>query len=1017
MNRYETMLRASVALVALTAGSTAALAQPVVPSQTTPVTAVSSQEIVITGSRIRRDPLNQNAPVVFVDKTAIDKTGLSAVADVLQRIPSAAGGLNTKVNASGNLGNPPDGGGVGAGSATIDLRYLGSNRTLVLVDGLRFVNGTSASGIPGSVDLNTIPVNMIDRIEVLQAGASPLYGSDAIAGVVNVITVQQQRGLRASAQFGTFRQGDGHTQDYQASYGLQAARTSVVFGASYAKQEPVYSRDRTISQFPNPGQTSCLNGGGGCSSASANGRFDTRTNAGPIPGTPFGNFTISNPPDSTPTLAELRGFTTADRFNFAPFQYILTPSKRYGGWISVKQELSDAVNLRIRGLYNHRDSENKAAFEPLFIGPDAGNGAGSRFDTLSIDVTNPYNPFGVTLESGLNANGTLNGRTQNYSFIGRRLIEAGQRDFHQTVNTYSLGATLDGSFHLGTQQWYWDVNSTFGINQARQSFTGNVRADRVAQAVGPLSACTAPCVPLNLFGGAGSITPAMLEWIGFTEHDKSDQHLFDQTANVSGSIAELPAGPVEVAFGYEHRYQSASFTPDPIVSAGLGADIPAQPARGHYNVNEVYGEMRVPILKDTPFFYSLEANGAVRYSHYSTSGGSTTYTVNGLWKPVHDLLLRGAYSTGFRAPTLGELFGGRSRFDLPVTDPCSNQAGNPWQTNPTARANCIFNGVPASGSYAEDPGQLPVITQGNRNLKPETSRSLNLGAVYSPSWVRGGFASALSVEADYHDIRVKNAIGGLDPNLTLQNCALARVNCNLVIRTVNGFVNEIDATLQNLASIHTRSIDANLTYRSPDTQMGRFGLTANAAWLLKYVIVQENGSLGQFILNRRGTERGSPDQAYPKFKGNATLDWTLGGFNASVTGRYIHSVNEIDQFTYALANRLASRFYVDAQLNWTPPVMDHRITLTVGGNNLTDKDPPGCFTCSINNFDPTSYDVPGPFYYGRISYKMGSSYAAPPAYLPPPPPPPPPAAEPLPPPPPPAPPPPPPPAQRGERGN
>ncbi|MEA3079604.1 MAG: iron complex outerrane recepter protein, partial [Sphingomonadales bacterium] len=323
MKRFETILRAGVALGAIAAGSSPAAAQLIQSAQTTPVTTVGSQEIVITGSRIRRDPLDQNAPVVFVDKNAIDKTGLSAVADVLQRVPSAAGGLNTKVNASGNLGNPPDGGGVGAGSATIDLRYLGSNRTLVLVDGLRFVNGTSASGIPGSVDLNTIPINMIERIEVLQAGASPLYGSDAIAGVVNIITVQQQRGLRASAQFGTFRQGDGHTQDYQASYGIQASRTSIVFGGNYAKQGPVFSRDRTISQFPNPGQTSCLNGGGGCSSAAANGRFDTRTNAGPIPGTPFGNFTISNPPDSTPTLAELRGFTTADRFNFAPYQYIL----------------------------------------------------------------------------------------------------------------------------------------------------------------------------------------------------------------------------------------------------------------------------------------------------------------------------------------------------------------------------------------------------------------------------------------------------------------------------------------------------------------------------------------------------------------------------------------------------------------------------------------------------------------------------------------------------------------------
>ena len=362
------------------------------------------------------------------------------------------------------------------------------------------------------------------------------------------------------------------------------------------------------------------------------------------------------------------------------------------------------------------------------------------------------------------------------------------------------------------------------------------------------------------------------------------------------------------------------------------------------------------------------------------------------------------------------MFGGRSRYDLPVTDPCSNQAGNPWQTNATAQANCISNGVPASGSYAEDPGQLPVITQGNRNLKPETSKSVNFGAVYSPEWVRSGFASAFSVEADYHDIKVKNAIGGLDPNLTLQNCALARVNCDLVIRTANGFVNEIDATLQNLASIHTRSIDANLSYRSPQTQIGKIGLTANGSWLLKYVIVQANGGLGNFVLDRRGTERGSPDQAYPKFKGNATVDWSLGGFAASVTGRYIKSVHEINQFTYQPANLLASRFYIDAQINWTPPVLDRRMMLTVGGNNLTDKDPPGCFTCSINNFDPTTYDVPGQFFYGRISFKMGSSHEAAPTYIPPAPPPPPPAAEPaLPQAPPP--PPPPPPAAGGERGN
>jgi iron complex outermembrane receptor protein len=221
------------------------------------------------------------------------KTGLSAVADVLQRLPSAGGGLNAKVNNSGNLGNPPDGGGVGAGSAEIDLRYLSAKRTLVLVDGLRFVNATSASGIPATVDLNAIPANMISRIEVLQAGASPLYGSDAIAGVVNVITVGQQNGLRASAQYGGYLgDGDGETLDLSASYGINLETTKIVLGVSYVKQKPVRSGDRDISLFPNPGQSACTDPIGGCSSATAGGRFLTFN----------GSQTISNPPDFTPTF-------------------------------------------------------------------------------------------------------------------------------------------------------------------------------------------------------------------------------------------------------------------------------------------------------------------------------------------------------------------------------------------------------------------------------------------------------------------------------------------------------------------------------------------------------------------------------------------------------------------------------------------------------------------------------------------------------------------------------------------
>ena len=558
-----------------------------------PATATADgEDIIVTGSRIRRDPLNQDSPVTTLDRAALDQTGLSSIADILQRLPSAAGGLNTKVNNSGNIGNPPDGGGVGAGSANIDLRYLGAKRTLVLVDGLRFVNGASASGIPSTVDLNTIPANMIERIEVLQSGQSPLYGSDALAGVVNIITKSSQKGLQASAQFGTFRQGDGHTQDYNASYGINGATTNIVFGASYVKQEAVRTSNRAISQFPNPGQTSCTDPIGGCSSAPLLGRYDVNgqslTLRAPV---------IGRRPVYDPTLAtgDFTNFTSAARFNFSPFNYFLTPSERYGGFVNIKQELSSSVNLRVKAVYSHRTSQNQAAFLPLFIGPDAGNG--NLLDTITIDASNPYNPFG-TLSAG-----NPGDPPANYSTVRRRLVEAGQRTYTQDVNTMSITGGLDGSFTVGAHKWYWDASAVIGFNDAKQSFTGNVNAANLARALGPVSNCTGACVPVNIFGGAGSITPDQLAYITYTERNRSAQELQDYTANLSGDLFELPAGPVGFAVGYEHRYQKGSFDPDPITAAGLSSDIPSLPAVGSYTSNEVYGELRVPVLKQTPFFY------------------------------------------------------------------------------------------------------------------------------------------------------------------------------------------------------------------------------------------------------------------------------------------------------------------------------------------------------------------------------------------------------------------------------
>jgi iron complex outermembrane receptor protein len=922
-----------------------------------------NEAIVVTGSRIRQNPLDNPSPVITVSNEDLAKTGLSSVADVLQRLPSAAGGLNTKVNNSGNIGNPQDGGGVGAGTSEIDLRYMLAKRTLVLVDGMRYVNATAASGIPSTVDLNTIPASQIERIEVLQSGQSPLYGTDAIAGVVNIITKSEQEGLRASAQFGTYRQGDGHTQDYNVSYGVKGPTTSLVFGASYVKQEKVSTADRSISQFPNPGQTSCSDPRGGCSSAAVNGRIVFNPGNPSLPA--GGSITVRDAPLTTrgvydPTLVggDFRAFTTEDRFNFSPYNYFLTPQERYGFWVSAKQELTSNITFRAKMVYNRRNSQNQAAFLPLFLGPDAGNG--NLLDTVSIDATNPYNPFGITLNSG------ANGEPATYSFIARRLVEAGQRTYTQHVDTMTANASLDGSFHVGSRKFYWDVNAAFGWNDAKQTFTGNVNAAKVAQALGPLADCTGDCVPLNVFGGEGSITQAMLDYITFTEHDRSSQRMQDYTANLTGDLFDLPAGPVGIAVGYEHRFQAGSFTPDPVIQAGLGADIPAQAASGKYNSDEFYGELRVPILKDTPFFKLLEADGAVRHANYSTSGSSTTFTATGLWKPVSDLLLRASYAEGFRAPAIGELFGAQSRADAPIDDPCTNVTGSLWQSSATVRTNCIANGVPADGSYQEPQGgQIGTLTGGNQALKPETSKTWLFGGVYSPSWARGGFARNLSLEVNYYDIKVSNAISAINPQVTLSRCAeLGDPSaCANVVRTPSGIISRVVGLLQNIGSIRTQGLDVSLNYMSPDTGLGFFGLSVNANRLLKYTETFPTAD-GTATISYKGSTRGFPDQSYPKLKGTSILSWSYAGVDASFTGRYIDSVTESD------GHKMKSRFYGDVQLGYTPSFMDSAFTFTLGVINVFNTDPPPCNTCTGPNYDPTTYDVPGQFGYLRVSVKM-----------------------------------------------
>jgi iron complex outermembrane recepter protein len=942
----------ALAAVMLALGISTAEAQQ---AASTPV-----ETVVITGSRIHVSPLSLSQPVIQLDQSAIENTGVTSTADLLQRLPLAGGGLNAKFNNSGNFGNPPDGGGVGAGAAEIDLRYLSSRRVLVLVDGLRWVPGSSASGVPGAVDLNTIPYPMIDRIEVLQEGASPIYGSDAIAGVVNIITKESQEGMQASFQWGQYGQGDGNLTDVNASWGASEGRTSIVAGVGYFKQDGVFAGDRDISRFPAPFATSCL--AGGCSSGTPLGRFivhDPNTNAD-LDMTlrhafPPGGSASYNPADPTGSGEDFKDFETADRFDFQPFNFVVTPSERESVFMHVRHELTDTMWLRVLGTYTDRKSVNQAAPLPLFVGPAAGNG--NLLDTVTIDSTNPYNPFGFDLDSN-----TL-------VFIGRRLVENGPRHYVQDVNTWDITVTLGGQLGVGTRTWLWDLNAVWARNHADQRFTGNVNAANVVQALGPLSQCTGSCVPLNLFGGAGTITPAMLGFIAFTQHDVSEQELRDYSANITGDIINLPAGPLSMAAGYEHRDNSGFFEPDPIVAAGLSSDIPALPTHGSIVVDEFYTEFRLPIIANHQFFNKLDVSLAGRWFDYSTSGWDSTYKAGVLWRPVDDVLLRASWGQGFRAPSIGEAFGSASRFDQEVTDPCSDMLGlNGGPVQPAnVQANCIAHGVPSNGSYVQINPQLPVFVGGNPNLVPETSEAWTYGVVWEPSGMKNSsWASGGSIEIVYSDIKLDNAIQAQNAADLLTRCAQTgdAVACGAITRVSGGQISRIDNLLTNIGGIRTQAIDVNLLYASPEWSWGTIAARWYTTFLLNFDELQP--SAGGFIkVSREGTERGSPDQAYPRTKSNIMVDWDWDRWGATVGARYISSVTE----STAGGHKLDSTTYVDAQVRMRLPMFEDRFQIAAGVTNAFDQDPPGCISCGLNNFDPNAYDPPGRWFYVRLDYK------------------------------------------------
>ncbi|MEJ1097229.1 MULTISPECIES: TonB-dependent receptor [unclassified Pseudoxanthomonas] len=924
--------------------------------QDTPPDPTTLDAVTVTGSRIKRSEIEGRVPVQTLSREDIDRTGMTSIGEILQELTGSGSALNTKFNSSGNFGFSPNGDGVGAGSAQVDLRNLGPKRVLVLVDGMRWVNESSASGVSAAVDLNTIPLALVERIEVLEDGASSLYGSDAIAGVVNIITRRNFEGGQVTLNYGQYDKGDGQISGADIAWGTTTDRSNLFLSLSYTKQDEVRSSDRRISAIPIQGGSSRIPGGRFAFTDPNGNEYDLTTNAG------LTNPTYTpNLPDcesGTPRTDGFHCFDFAnDAYNYAPFNLLITPSERMGVYGQYRFQFTEQTEFYVKALFNRRESTNQAAPEPIDLGPGAGTAYTAN---VFIPANHPYNPFGFDL---------VGGEGGNIGTIRRRPSEGGPRIFEQQVDTQYFAAGLEGSFG-GERQFYWDVNAAYSKNEADQTNRGSYNARNISIALGDPAVCAATpgCTPLDIFG-FNTMTPEMLAYISPLFRDRSEQELSQFTANLSGSLFPTWAGDVEFATGYEYRKYEGSYNPDPQTVAGEYNGVPSGPTSGSYDVNEVYVELNVPLFAQEGGSGKLDLSLAGRYSDYSTFGGEFTPKYGLRWQVAEDLVLRATYAEGFRAPSIGELYGSQSRFDALLIDPCLVPPSAP----PGSTAPIACPGVPA-GARQNDP-QVPVLTGGNPELQPERVRSFSTGFVFSPSFAADtSWSDKLDFEVTFYRHDLEGAIQAIGAQTQLDLCATTQSPqyCTGINRLASGEIDTFENFLVNLGSIKTDGWDADVFWTLPETNAGRFKLSWQNTFVTRYEARDASGQL-----QAQGPGVVVNDSAIPEWTSTATLDWKLGNWNAAWSIRHLSEMEEAclaaDPAEFCdtpTSNTLAATTYHDVQLGYEFDWLKG-LQLTAGVNNLFEEDPPVCTSCSLNGYEASTYDIPGGrFFYVRANLRF-----------------------------------------------
>jgi outer membrane receptor protein involved in Fe transport len=945
-------LKGGVSLVALTATAFLILPGSAMPAQAQDAAAGNAPEtVVVTGSRIARKDADSVGPLTTITARDIENTASSSIGDILQKLPDAG----VSYNSNGTQGTS-------FGGSSISLRYLANtdgdaDRTLVLVDGHRWVDGTGARGIRDFVDLNTIPIGIIGNVEVLQDGASAIYGADAIAGVVNIHTRQNFEGLTVSAKVGDSSRNDGQEYSTYVNWGAKLDRGAVFLSLSYVKDEQVLAADRDLTQVSLTGGLANLS----TPTSSPRGLYNLpgfSTAAKPI--TQNAGVTVATGPGSYHTAALPGDYFNTDSQGVQD----AGPSERYGAYGRITNELTSDITLTVDALYNRRISSQVFSPTNLSIGGTSGTEKG-----FSIAANQAYNPFGAAFTAA---------QPWNIQIFTNAV---GNRTNMEDDSNYRFSAGLDGSLSVLGDDFTWNLFGSYSRNDMKFQPLNNIDLEHLQLALGSPAGCAAAagCVPVNIFG---QMTPGQAAYIRANGHETNSTSLYDISFDVTGNLFTLPAGPVGAAFGLEYRRNTGEDNPDTYINTlSTGSGLLPLPATtptttgsartptsdGSINVREAYLELSVPILTDMSFAKSLTADLATRVSDYDSVGTHITSKLGIGYRPIDDLLLRGTFSQGFRAPSLIELYTGSRQTNLAGsnTDPCNGGAA----AHP-GLPGCA--GIPATyNQNLYNSGTLPETIAGNAKLKPETAETFSYGMAYKPGWFDG-----FSLTSDWYNVTIYNAISQPSVTNALQLCAVQGGSyCNIVSRDgSSGQVLNFLSSYENLSKIKTSGLDTTARY-GWDSGIGNWEAVLSTTYLDRFTTYTPNPLGGPpTIANAAGTSTGGTTPAtarstYPHWKAAASLTWSQDQLTMLWRGRYIGAT--FDGAPPALPvvpvknGNVGEIYYNDFQAEYALP--EHDASITVGVNNVFDAMPPASYANAPINFDMYTYDILGRYFFLRVN--------------------------------------------------